>query len=125
MAFESVDLEAESYMDTVSLIRGNLGRPAMPKDRRIYFMIKQERVQENGMLFSGGDPLPFSFKLEPTEEKIGLIDSYVGVDFSILYKITVTMKRKGGEKPLETVAKFDCRVPNGGVSPELGRRNQP
>lgn len=41
MPFESVSLEAESYMDTVSLIRGNLGRPALPKDRRIYFMSKQ------------------------------------------------------------------------------------
>ena len=49
--FDSVDLEAESYMDTVSLIRGNLGRPALPKDRRIYFMSKKVKVGENGMLF--------------------------------------------------------------------------
>ena len=76
-------------------------------------------VQENGMLFSDGEPMPFSFKLESTVDKMNLIDSYVGVDFSILYKVTVTMKRKGGEKPLEALAKFDCRVPNGGVSPEL------
>lgn len=40
MQYDKVDLEAEAYMDTVSLIRGNLGRPALPKDKRIYFMIK-------------------------------------------------------------------------------------
>lgn len=42
--FDSVELEAEAYMDTVSLIRGNLGRPALPKERRIYFMVKKQTV---------------------------------------------------------------------------------
>ena len=42
--FAQIELEAESYMDTVSLIRGNLGRPALPKDRRIYFMQKKHVV---------------------------------------------------------------------------------
>ena len=41
MQFDNVEMEAEAYMDTVSLIRGNLGRPALPKDRRIYFMTKK------------------------------------------------------------------------------------
>ena len=88
MSYDNVELEAESYMDTVSLIRGNLGRPALPRDRRIYFMQKRVTVAENGMLFSEGDPLPFSFKLESTTSN-PLIDSYVGVDFSILYKATI------------------------------------
>ena len=35
------------------------------------------------------------------------------------------MKRKGEGKPFETIAKFDCRVPGGGVSPELGHKNVP
>ena len=120
MQYDKVDLEAEAYMDTVSLIRGNLGRPALPKDKRIYFMIKQQTVQENGMLFSGGDPLPFSCKLESTTEN-KLIDSYVGVDFSIVYKLNISMKRKNESKPLEVTAKFDCRVPGGGIDPTLGR----
>ena len=119
-----IELEAESYMDTVSLIRGNLGRPALPKDRRIYFMQKKHTVQEDGMLFAGGDPIPFSFKLESTTNN-KLIDSYVGVDFSIVFKVTVTMKRKDGNKPIESNAKFDCRVPGGGVDPELGSANKP
>ena len=32
LQFESVELEAEAYMDTVSLIRGAVGRAAQPKD---------------------------------------------------------------------------------------------
>ena len=83
-------------------------------------------VKENDMLFAGGDPLSFSFKLESTlESGSPLVDSYVGVDFSIVYKVTVKLIRKDGQKPLEATAKFDCRVPGGGISPELGRRNKP
>ena len=122
--FEIVELEAEAYMDTVSLIRGNLGRPALPKEKRIYFMSKKVTVKENGLMFTNGDPLPFSFKLESTTGS-PLIDSYVGVDFSIVYKITVTLKRRDGNKPIDGTASFDCRVPGGGVSTDLGRRNKP
>lgn len=121
MQYEMVEIEVEAYMDTVSMIRGNLGRPALPKERRIYFLTKKQTVAENGMLFSGGDPLPFSFKLESTTDNT-LIDSYVGVDFSIVYKATITMKRKNEPKPLEVTEKFNCRVPGGGILPELGRR---
>lgn len=125
MAFEAVELEAEAYMDTVSLIRGNLGRPALPKDKRIMIMAQKKTVASNGILFPNGDPLNFSFKLESTTSN-QLIDSYVGVDFSIIYKVTVTLiKRKGEVKPLEATAKFDCKVPGSGVCAEYGRRNKP
>ena len=119
--FDNVEIEFEAYMDTVSLIRGNLGRPALPKEKRIYFMQKKVTVAENGMLFEGGDPITFSYKLESNTDNM-LIDSYVGVDFSIIYKATATMKRKNESKPLECAEKFNCRVPGGGILPELGRR---
>lgn len=102
MQFDNVEIEFEAYMDTVSMIRGNLGRPAMPKEKRIYFLQKKLTVAENGLLFEGGDPLTFSYKLESTTEN-PLIDSYVGVDFSIIYKATVSMKRKNEAKPLEVM----------------------
>ena len=110
-------------MDTVSLIRGNLGRAALPKERRIYFMNKTEIVAQDSMLFSGGDPTPFNFQLASTTDN-QLIDSYVGVDFSIVYKVIVILTKKDGGKAMETSAKFDCRVPGGGISQELGRRNK-
>lgn len=81
-------------------------------------------MAENGILFANGDPLPFSFKLESSTSN-PLVDSYVGVDFSIVYKVNVSLKKKGEAKPMNATSKFDCRVPGGGVSQELGRRNKP
>ena len=45
VAYNSIELEAEAYMDTVSLIRGKVGRKALPKAQRIYFMKKKETVK--------------------------------------------------------------------------------
>ena len=45
VAYNSIELEAEAYMDTVSLIRGKAGRKALPKAQRIYFMKKKETVK--------------------------------------------------------------------------------
>ena len=39
--YEKVEIEVESYMDTVSQIRGNLGRPPLKKEQRIYFIQKK------------------------------------------------------------------------------------
>ena len=36
-----IDIKAESYMDTVSQIRGKSGRPALPENERTYFMKKE------------------------------------------------------------------------------------
>ena len=77
----------------------------------------------NGILFPQ-DPLQFGFKLESTTSN-NLVDSYVGVDFSIVFKVNVTLKRKDQAKPIEASAKFDCRVPGGGVDPATGRTNKP
>ena len=125
VAYNSIELEAEAYMDTVSLIRGKLGRKALPKAQRIYFMKKKETVKQSGIAFPGGEPVSFSFKMESTTNN-PLIDSYVGVDFSIVFEVMVSLKRAGGNKPLpiDGEAKFDCRVPGGGIDPELGRGNK-
>ena len=63
--FEEISLTAEAYMDTVSLIRGNLGRGPLPPEKRIYFMITKEQVAKNGILFASA-PQAFKFKLEAT-----------------------------------------------------------
>jgi len=41
-----VDIKAESYMDTVSQIRGKSGRPALPEGERTYFMKKDIDMKE-------------------------------------------------------------------------------
>ena len=74
---------AEGYMDTVSIIRGNIGRPPMKEDERIYFMKKKFTLSEGGKL-NTSNTIPFDFILEATERGETLIDAYVGVEFSII-----------------------------------------
>ena len=84
-----VSLLAEAYMDTVSAIRGNLGKPPMkPEDRHI-FMSKTLSVASAGMTVAH-EPIKFNFLLDKTGAH-PLIDAYVGVDFSIVYKVTIKM----------------------------------
>jgi len=77
-------------MDTVSAIRGKQGRQPLPVGDRIYFMKKTEQIAVGGK-FNQQEPLKFGFKLEGTT-KAPLIDAYVGVDFSIVYKVTLQIK---------------------------------
>jgi hypothetical protein len=55
-------------------------------------MKKNETISTGGK-FSSNDPLKFSFTLEPSTSH-PLIDAYVGVDFSIVYKVSITIKPK-------------------------------
>ena len=43
-----VTLNAEALMDTVSAIRGSVGRPALPQDQKIYFMKQKIDVSTGG-----------------------------------------------------------------------------
>ena len=54
-------------MDTVSMIRGNIGRPALKEEERIYFMKKRIILSENGRI-NTSNPVPFEFVLEATEK---------------------------------------------------------
>ena len=79
-------MKAECYMDTVSQIRGNMGRGPLEEYQRIYFMKKFVTHTENSQA-SGKAGRNFEFILEATELGEKLIDAYVGVDFSIVVSI--------------------------------------
>ena len=68
------------------------------------------------------EPLKFSFLLDKTGSH-PLIDAYVGVDFSIVYKVTVKMNIAG--KAIEGKAEFYCSVPNSGIDPAIGKKFVP
>ena len=120
--YDRYTLLAEAYMDTVSQIRGNMGRQPLPVNDRIYFMKKTEEVKQGGK-FNPNEPLKFQFQLNSTG-KPDLIDAYVGVDFSIVYKVTLTIY-SGSTKPLNGEAQFYCKVANSGIDPKLGRKYVP
>jgi hypothetical protein len=52
-------------------------------------MKKSEPSNQAGK-FNAQEPLKFSFDL--TKTQADLIDAYVGVDFSIVYKVTLSIK---------------------------------
>lgn len=58
-------LEADAFMDTVSMIRGNIGRPPLKEDDKIYFMKKKITLADSGKV-NTNTPIPFEFILEPT-----------------------------------------------------------
>jgi hypothetical protein len=70
-------------MDTVSIIRGSIGRPPLREEDRIYFMKKKMTLSDGGKVNSH-TPIPFEFVLEATERNEQLVDAYVGVEFSVV-----------------------------------------
>ena len=78
-----IKIKAESYLDTVSQIRGKMGRPALDEALRIYFMKKDVKHTDFPKAGPNGGR-QYEFVLEATEKGEKLIDSYVGVEFSII-----------------------------------------
>ena len=68
-------------------------------------------------------PIPFEFVLEATERGEQLIEAYIGVEFSVVYEITVTLN-KGG-KILKGVEKYYCSIPGSGIDSKIGKRDVP
>jgi len=52
-----------------------------------------------------------------------LLDAYIGVEFSVVYEVTVTFN-KGG-KALKASEKYYCAVPGAGVDIKNGRKDVP
>ena len=78
---DKLNLQALSYMDTVSQIRGDAGRPPLEESQKTYFMKKSVAITE---VANRAKMLKFEFILESTEAGEKLLDAYVGVEFSII-----------------------------------------
>jgi hypothetical protein len=88
---------------------------------RFVFMSKTITVSSGGKTVAT-DPLKFNFLLDKTGHH-PLIDAYVGVEFSVVYKVTVRIVVSG--KTVEGKAEFYCNVPGSGIDPALGKRYVP
>ena len=66
-------LTAVGLMDTVSQIRGKIGRPALPEKDKFYFMKKKETLSTGGKI-QGQMGVPFAFTIEATEPDRKLMD---------------------------------------------------
>ena len=112
-------------MDTVSAIRGPMGRPALKPEDRTMFMSKKIDLCKDGEVGPNA-PAKFDFKLESTTGN-ALIDAYIGVDFSIIYKVSVRILSRPGctlpsDKERKGSAEFYCAVPSSGLDPAHGRQ---
>ena len=122
-------IKAECYMDTVSIIRGNVGRGPLEEKDRIYFMKKVPDIKDitapkapvNAVITTPKAGRSFEFVLEATETSETLIDTYTGVDFSVLYKITASCRLKSGKVVTAEFA-FIVKCPGAGVNIEMGRK---
>lgn len=112
-------LKAESYMDTVSEIRGKMGRPALSESDRTYFMKKTATSKENSS--NPTKSRNFEFVLEATESGEKLIDVYVGVEFSIIYKVQFVGTHKSTKEKRTFDANFFVACPGAGIDVSKGR----
>ena len=118
-------------MDTVSIIRGNVGRGPLDEKDRIYMMKKElehksiaPKAPVNAIIPSPKGSRSFEFVIEATEAGEKLIDSYTGVDFSILYKVVATCRTRAG-KAIEAELVLIINCPGGGINIDTGRKMIP
>lgn len=104
-----------------------MGRPALKPEERTMMMHKKMHLSTGGSV-GPTDPIRFEFKLESTTQN-PLIDAYIGVDFSIIYKVSVQIKTPTdgpmNGKMKTGLAEFYCAVPGNGLDPQHGRSYVP
>lgn len=88
-----------------------MGRPPLEESLRTYFMKKDVEYKEAK---GQKTQMQFAFILESTEQGEKLIDAYVGVEFSIVYKIIITAKARDG-RDLYQEAQFYVACPGAGI----------
>lgn len=57
------------------------------------------------------------------EQDTNLVESYVGVDFSILYECEIRIMT--GARVIKQKEDFYCAIPGQGIVPEIGKKNMP
>ena len=112
-------VKAEALMDTVSAIRGKMGRAPLEEKDKTYFMKRHVKVNqpENS---GDGKHRHYEFILEATEDNEKLLDSYTGVEFSIVYKVIATFTDKQ-RKPQKVEFEFCVNCPGAGIKVDTGK----
>lgn len=119
---QGVIMNIHGYLDTVSVIRGKYGRPPLKENERIYFLKDRVELAKSGYLESKKE-MPFEYELEANISGESLVETYVGVDFSIIYEVTILVLK--GPKVVECVESFHVAVRGQGIDPTLGKKDKP
>jgi len=119
---QGIVLLVQGYLDTVSIIRGKYGRGPLKEHERIYFVKERKEIVSPGYLEAKKD-IPFEYELESNIAGESLVETYVGVDFSIIYEVSILILK--GSKVIQEVENFYVAVRGQGISPTIGKKEEP
>lgn len=122
ISHNGITMQVYGYLDTVSLIRGKYGRPPLKEHERIYFLKDRKEIASGGYLKSKTENY-FEYELEANIHGENLVETYVGVDFSILYEVTIIILK--GSKPITHTETFHVACRGQGIDPDLGKKDSP
>ena len=119
---QGVSMNVVGYLDTVSIIRGKYGRPPLKEQDRIYFLKDRKEIEPAGYIASK-ETYNFEYELEANISGEQLVETYVGVDFSIVYEVEIIVLR--GSKVVRQKETFYVAVIGQGIDSELGKKDDP
>ena len=119
---QGVTMNVQGYLDTVSIIRGKYGRPPLKEQDRIYFLKERKEIQKAGYITSKS-PHNFEYELEANVAGEQLVETYVGVDFSIIYEVEIVVLK--GSKIVTQKETFYVAVRGQGLDSTLGKSENP
>lgn len=115
-------LSVHGYLDTVSIIRGKYGRGPLKEHERIYFLKDRKEIVKSGYLEANKE-VSFEYELEANIAGEKLIETYVGVDFSIIYEVMILVLK--GARVVQEVETFHVAVRGQGIKEDLGKKAEP
>lgn len=115
-------MNVSGYLDTVSIIRGKYGRGPLKETERIYFLKDRKEISSSGYIEVNKD-IPFEYELEANIAGETLVETYVGVDFSIIYEVKIIILK--GSKVIEATENFHVMVRGQGIDETLGKKENP
>lgn len=119
---QGVVLNIQGYLDTVSVIRGKYGRGPLKEHERIYFLKDRKEIAAPGYIEAKKD-IQFEYELEANVAGESLVETYVGVDFSIIYEVTIIILK--GSKVVQETENFHVAVRGQGIKESLGKKADP
>eukprot|EP00343_Euplotes_focardii_P006409 CAMPEP_0205812700 /NCGR_PEP_ID=MMETSP0205-20121125/17236_1 /ASSEMBLY_ACC=CAM_ASM_000278 /TAXON_ID=36767 /ORGANISM="Euplotes focardii, Strain TN1" /LENGTH=222 /DNA_ID=CAMNT_0053093805 /DNA_START=112 /DNA_END=776 /DNA_ORIENTATION=+ len=94
----------------------------LKETERIYFLKDRKEISPSGFVESKKE-IPFEYTLEANIPGEELVETYVGVDFSIIYEITIIFLK--GSKVIQEKENFYVAVKGQGIDPVLGKKDDP
>lgn len=104
------------------LFSGKYGRPPLKEHERIYFLKDRKELEPSGWINTKKE-YNFEYELEANIAGEKLVETYVGVDFSIIYEVSILVLK--GSKIIQETENFHVAVIGQGINSKLGKKMEP